>query len=165
MRDTLRLRTWATPLTICSFFLMAGTGVLMFFELDGGLTAVVHQWFSWLFVAGAAAHIATHLRPFQKHLASRGGKAGVATLLGMLVASYFSWGLITGPQLERPIEQALVEAPLAALANVTLTSEEVLVRRLASHGMPASGDQSVSELSRKYDVGENYLLSLVFLPQ
>ena len=34
------LRSWATRVTMGSFLLMAGTGVLMFFELDGGLTAV-----------------------------------------------------------------------------------------------------------------------------
>ena len=37
------IKTWATPLTLGSFVLMGGTGVLMFFEQDAGLTTVVHQ--------------------------------------------------------------------------------------------------------------------------
>jgi hypothetical protein len=31
---------------------MVGTGLLMFFALDRGLVVVIHQWFSWLFLAG-----------------------------------------------------------------------------------------------------------------
>ena len=46
------LRGWATTLTIGSFVLMVGTGLLMFFALDRGLVVVIHQWFSWLFLAG-----------------------------------------------------------------------------------------------------------------
>lgn len=71
MAKPMGLRRWATPLIIGSFVLMAGTGVLMFFEYEGGLITVVHQWFSWIFLLGAGAHIAINLRPFQNHLRSR----------------------------------------------------------------------------------------------
>jgi hypothetical protein len=158
------LRSWATPLTIGSFLLMSGTGILMFFELDGGLTAVVHQWFSWLFLAGAAGHVTANVRPLGKHLGSRGGRASVALLGGVLVASYFSWGLVTGPQLKRPIERALVDAPLSALASVTHTPLGVLMQRLEAQGMSPNGAESVRELSGKYGIDENSLLGTVFLP-
>ncbi len=39
----LPLRRWATPLIIGAFLLMSVTGVLMFFEIDAGLTAVAHN--------------------------------------------------------------------------------------------------------------------------
>jgi hypothetical protein len=76
---------------------MSATGVLMFFEWDRGLTTVVHQWFSWLFLAGAGGHIATNLRPLKNHLKSRWGKASLAAFAVVSAASLFSWGYITGP--------------------------------------------------------------------
>lgn len=159
------LRTWATPLTIGAFVLMAGTGVAMFFEWNHGLTTVVHQWFSWLFLAGAGGHIAANFRPLKNHLKFRWGKASVALFACVLVASFFSWGRITGPQLKGPIEQALVDAPLWALAGTTHTEPEALVARLKAHGIAANQAQSVRELSNRNGVGENRLLAIVFLPE
>ena len=158
------LRSWATPLTIGSFFLMSATGVLMFFEWDRGLTVVVHQWFSWLFLLGAGDDIAANIRPLKNHLKSWWGRISSAVFTVVVVASFFSWGVITGPQLERPIEQALVDAPLSALASVTRTDPDALVRRLEDQGIVATGQQSVRDLSAKYGIGENRLLAIVFLP-
>ena len=157
------LRTWATPLTIGAFALMAGTGVVMFFEWNPGLTTVVHEWFSWIFLIGACGHIVANFRPLKNHLKSRWGKAGITLFLCVLAASFFSWGKITGPQLKRPIEQALVDAPLWALAGTTHTEPDALVARLKAQGIAASTGQTIGELSRTNGVGENRLLAIVFL--
>ncbi len=159
------LRTWATPLTIGAFVLMAGTGVAMFFEWNYGLTTVVHQWFSWLFLLGAVGHIVANFRPLRNHLKSRWGKVSVTLFMGVLAASFFSWGRITGPQLKGPIEQALVHAPLWALAGATHAEPEALVARLKAHGIAAGSEQTIGELSRTNSVGENRLLAIVFLPE
>jgi hypothetical protein len=159
------VRGWATPLTISAFALMAGTGVAMFFEWNRGLTTVVHQWFSWLFLAGAAGHITANFRPLRNHLKSRWGKASAVVFTSLLVASFFSWGRVTGPQLKYPIEQALVDAPLWALAGTTHTKPDVLLARLKTHGIAASREQSVRDLSRDSGVGANRLLAWVFLPE
>lgn len=137
----------------------------MFFEWNHGLTTVVHQWFSWLFLAGASGHIAANFRPLKNHLKSRWGKASLTLFACVLVASFFSWGRITGPQLKGPIEQALVDAPLWALAGTTHTDSETLAARLKAHGIAANQEQSVRELSSRTGVGENRLLAIVFLPE
>jgi hypothetical protein len=137
MSRMIPLRTWATPLTIGAFFLMSATGVLMFFEWERGLTAVVHQWFSWLFLAGAGGHIAANVRPFKNHLKSRWGKASVAVFVVVL----------------------------SALASVTHTAPDALVRRLKAHGFIATSQQSVHDLSGQYGVSEHGLLAIVFLPE
>ena len=165
MSKMIPLRIWATPMTIGAFFLMSATGVLMFFEWERGLTTVAHQWFSWLFLFGVGGHIAVNVRPFKIHLKSRWGKTTLAAFTVVWVASFFSWGIITGPQLERPIEQALVDAPLSALASVTKTDPDALMRRLKAHGIDAIGQQSIRDLSGEYGVGEDRLLGLVFLPE
>lgn len=159
------IRTWATPLTIGAFALMAGTGIAMFFEWNRGLTTVIHQWFSWLFLAGAGAHIAANFRPFKNHLKSFWSKACIALCVCVLGASFFSWGKITGPQLKGPIERALVDAPLWALAGAIHTEPEALVSRMRTHGITAGSQQSVRDLSRTNGVDENHLLAIVFLPE
>ena len=165
MAKVIPLRTWATPLTIGAFILMSATGVLMFFEWELGLTTVVHQWFSWLFLAGAGGHIAANARPFKNHLEARWGQASAAAFMAVLVASLFTWGIVTGPQLKRPIEQALVDAPLSALATVSRTDPDALLRRLRSQGIDATGQQSILELAGLSGVSENRLLAIVFLPE
>lgn len=82
-------RRWATPLTIASFFLMASTGVLMFFEIDGGLVAVAHQWCSWLFIVGAAGHVVANVRAFEKHLSTWAGRGAIAAFAAVLLTSLF----------------------------------------------------------------------------
>lgn len=57
------LRAWATPLAIATFVLMAGSGVLMFFGANTGITDVIHQWFSWLFLLAVGAHLTLNVRP------------------------------------------------------------------------------------------------------
>jgi hypothetical protein len=159
------LRRWATPLTIGAFFLMAVTGIVMFFEADRGLTAVVHQWFSWIFVIGAGAHVAANSHPFMNYLKTRGGLASIAVFSIVLVASFFSWGLITGPQLRRPIEQTLVDAPLSALAELTRTAPDALVLKLKAQGIRAHDRQSVRDLAVATGEDENRLLGIVFLAE
>lgn len=157
------VRTWATPLTIGAFVLMAGTGILMFFGLDQGLTTVIHQWFSWFLLIGAGGHILANIKPLQLHLKSRWGRTSVALFAVVFVASFPSWGRVTGPQLKRPIEQALVDAPLSSLAAMNRMGEGVLVGRLKDHGINASSTQSIRELASVSGIGENRLLGLIFL--
>lgn len=159
------LHSWATPLTIGSFLLMATTGIAMFFEWDRGLTVVVHQWFSWFFLLGAGGHIAANIRPFKNHLKSGWGMVSVATFAAVLALSFFTWGFVTGPQLERPIEEALVDAPLSALAGVTRIDPDAVTRRLRARGIAADDRDSIRALSSKYRVGANRLLAIVFLPE
>ncbi|MBR0663927.1 hypothetical protein GXW71_06105 [Roseomonas hellenica] len=163
-KKSIPLRTWATSLTIGAFLLMSATGVLMFFGYDRGLTAVVHQWFSWFFLMGAGGHIAANIRPFKNHLRSRWGQVSVAVFMVVLAASLFSWGRITGPQLERPIKQALVDAPLSALAGVIRADPDALLLRLRARGITATSQQSVRDLSVGTGAGVNRLLAIVFLP-
>lgn len=142
---------------------MAGTGVLMFFEWDHGLTTVVHQWFSWIFLIGACSHLAINIRPLKNHFNSPLGRAGIVFFSCALLVSCFSWGRITGPQLKRPIEQALVDAPLWALAGVVHAEPDALLARLQKRGIHATFEKSIHELSVQNRIGENQLLAITFL--
>lgn len=157
------LRTWATPLILGAFSLMAATSVLMFFGRYRGLTTVVHQWFSWIFLIGAAGHITINARPFLRHLKSGAGRTSLAAFALVLIASFFSWGLVTGPNLKHPIEEALVDAPLYSLALATHKDVDDLIHRLDKQGIPATDRQTLRELSGQHHVGMNRLLGIAFL--
>ena len=136
----------------------------MFLELESvGVITVVHQWFSLLFVSAVCAHVAANIKPLKSHLKTPWGKGSVVVFTVAFAVSFYSWGLITGPQLERPIEHALVKAPLSALASVTYTDPDVLLGKLRAHGIDASGHQSINELVVLNAVDENELLGIIFL--
>ena len=157
------LRTWSTPLTIGSFILMAASGILMFFDVVPGYLSFAHEWFSWLFLVGVGGHVAVNFRPLVRHLRSHWGRANVVIFTVVLVVSMFSFGRITAPQLKWPVFDALVEAPLSALADVTRTDEAEIVARLETHGITATPGQNVRELAQAHGVDEFHILGLVFL--
>lgn len=157
------IRTWSTPLTIGSFILMAASGVLMFFDVVPGYLSFAHEWFSWLFLVGAGGHIAVNFRPLKKHLQSNWGQANVAIFVIVLVVSTFSFGRITAPQLKWPIVNALIDAPLSALADVTRTDPAELLGKLKTHGITATPDQNIKELAATHGMDEFHILGLVIL--
>lgn len=157
------LRTWSTPLTIGSFILMAVTGILMFFDVVPGYLSFAHEWCSWLFLIGTAGHVAVNFRALVRHLKSNWGRANVAIFAIVLVVSTFSFGRITAPQLKWPISNALVEAPLSALAGVTRADPVELLEKLKTHGITATPEQSIKELAKEYGTDEFHILGLVFL--
>ena len=161
--NTQSIRPWATKLTTGAFILMAGTGVVMFFKRDLGLTSVVHQWFSWIFLVGVGAHITINFRPLKNHIQARPGAYSVAFFTALLIASFFSWGMITGPKLLEPVEQSLIHAPLSVLASLTETTPPKLLQRLNAFGVSGAADQSIEELSSKSGLSEDRLLAFVFL--
>ncbi len=115
MRPTIPVRVWATPLTIAAFVLMAATGVLMFFGWRQGLTSEVHEWFSWIFLAGAFGHIVANIRPFTSHLKSRWGRISIAASVALLSVCILPFH---GPhQLRGVVEQSVRDAPLSTLAS------------------------------------------------
>ena len=161
IRPTVPLRVWATPLTIAAFFLMAVTGVLMFFGWRRGLTSEVHEWFSWIFLAGAFGHIVANIRPFTSHLKSRWGRISIAASAVLLTVCVLPFH---GPhQLRGVVEQSVRDAPLSTLASLANLAPEDLQNRLKAHGISATMQQSVHQLSDQNRYDENRLLAVVFM--
>ena len=158
------VRKWATPLTIGAFFLMAATGILMFFNIDRGIVSAAHEWLSWLFLLGVAGHVMANFRPFMNSLKSGWGRTSVSVFGIVLVASFFTWGAHTGGQFLAAIQKGLVSVPLTTLAVMTHTKPDVLEQRLNAHGIVVRKEQTIRDI-----VGENprkqlQALEVVFLP-
>ncbi len=131
--------SWATPLTIGAFAIMATTGLLMFFHADIGLNKTVHEWLGWVMVAGVALHAVANWRMFRKYFVTgTASRAILATSAAVLLASFFSPGG-GGPGGDLPPHvqalKAITAAPLAEVAGVAGKPVEQLLADLHRAGI------------------------------
>ena len=111
-------------------------------RLAWGLISEVHEWFSWLFLAGAAAHLVVNYRPLTLHLKSRWGRVSLAACRLLLAVAVFPSGVRTGHQLHGLIERAVEDAPLSTVASLANVAPQDLESRLKAHGIAATLQQS-----------------------
>lgn len=141
-------RDWITPITTGAFLLTAVTGILLFFHAATGLNKAVHEWLSWVFLAGAILHLALNFALFKKYLTQRRAQVLMGSFVLLLALSFMPMGEEEhhAPPFVPPIK-ALAQAPLTTLAQVARTSPEQLRERLADQGLAVTSDQqSISEL-------------------
>lgn len=140
-------REWVTPIAAGAFLLSAVTGVLIFFHVDSGLNKFVHEWLSWVLLAGAILHVGANFGGSTRHLAARRGQVLMGVFALVLIFSFFGPGERKEPPFAAPI-RALSAAPLTTLAQVAGLAPEQLKERLSAAGLrPASDQQSLGELT------------------
>lgn len=130
-------RTWATPLTIGAFLVMAVTGVLMFFHLEIGFNEHVHEWLGWALIAGVGAHVAANWLSFKRYfVTSRLARGMVGAFALVLAISFFveppGEGRGSPPVMAM---KAVLKAPLASVAPVSGKPLETLMSDLARAGI------------------------------
>lgn len=127
-------RSIATPLVAGAFFLSAVTGVLIFFHADMGLNKFVHEWLSWILLAGAGLHVATNWSAFKKYFAARSALAIMGVFVLVLALSFFpaSEGKRSPPFVASV--NALSEVPITTVALVAQKSPEMVTQILAQEG-------------------------------
>ena len=148
----MKLREWATPLTIGVFALMSVTGLLMFFHLDSGLNKVAHEWLGWAMVAGVAAHAVANWQAFKRHfLSSAVGRGVIGVSLLALACSFLP--LSGGKGGASPPVMALrgvTKAPIASVAAlagrpVAQIREDLAKAGIALPSAEASLDSVIAE--------------------
>jgi hypothetical protein len=111
-----------------------------------------------ILLTGIASHITTNFRPFKDRFELRGTQVSIASFFGRLRSlPCFPGELTTRAQLRRPIERALIDAPLSALASLSNTPQSILI------GSNAASNQSVRDQAQKYGLGTNGWVGIVFL--
>ena len=141
-------REWATPVAAGTFLLSAVTGVLIFFQIDSGLTKFVHEWLSWVLLGAVALHLVANLGAFKRHLVTRRGQVLIGAFALILVLSFFSPGSQKSEPPFAPPIRALSAAPLTTLAQVAKLGPEQLRERLTTAGLqPTSDQQSLADLT------------------
>lgn len=143
-------REWATPVTTGAFFVMAITGLLMFFHLDSGLNKAAHEWLGWLLLAAVAAHGMANWLSLKRYLvSSRRAQVILAASVLVLAASFaVPGGAGDAPSPPLLTLQAVSRAPLNTvlpLAGKTLAQAR---SDLAAAGLTLrDGEQSLQDLS------------------
>ncbi len=145
-------QAWATPLTAGAFFLVAVTGVLMFFHLDSGLNKTAHEWLSWVLLIGASLHIASNFRAFKGHFRTHWGRYFMGGFALVLALTFIPVGRSGPPPIAQPAV-ALAQVPLATFAQVAGLTTEQLLQQLSVEGFAGVTEmQTLAELES--DFGE-----------
>ena len=97
MGRMLRLKSWAGPLTIGAFAVVAVTGVLMFLHMNTALMKLVHEWMGWLLILGGIAHVAVNWKPFVGYFRTPSAVAIVSVLVLLGAVSFVPAGGHGGP--------------------------------------------------------------------
>lgn len=160
------LRSWATPVTIGAFVLIAVTGVLMFFHLNTGLNKTAHEWLGWFLVIGVLAHVVLNWRPFQSYF-KRGMALGImGVFAAVLVGSFVTLGSSPAELPIRQMMDGMTTAPLSAVAEVAGQDPEAVVASLTASDYPnATADQSISALTGGDMAKSAALLAGIFAAQ
>jgi hypothetical protein len=159
-------RTWATPIVIGCFVLMAVTGILMFFHLERGLNKTAHEWVGLILVAGVVAHAFANGSAFKGHvLRSRLAQGIIVALLLVLVGSFIKWPSSEPKSAQALVMQSVLRSPLSALAPLTGNSPEQMLAKLQAAQVPLrSADQSLESVIGKDREMRNRALSALFQP-
>ena len=117
----MKLREWATPLTIGAFALVSVTGVLMFFHLDTAFNKPAHEWVGLVMVAAVAVHAFANWTAFKRYFLMSGpGRALIGLGVATLALSFIP--LAGGGQGASPpvlAMRAVTRAPIAQVVALT----------------------------------------------
>lgn len=165
LREMFRLKTWAGPLTIGSFVVVALTGVLLFFHANVGLNKLAHEWLGWLMVVGGLAHVVLNWQPFVAYFRRPVGLAIIGLMLVLGGLSFMpagQGGRGHGPRAFMAVAGALENSSLQVLAQVAQTTPDSLLARLRAEGFQVrDAAQTVGEISSANRVRGVELLGLL----
>lgn len=141
------LRSWATPVTIGSFAIMAVTGTLMFFHLDTGLNKGVHEWAGLAMIAAVVAHLALNWRAFTVYFRRPVAVAIVAAGVAVLGASFLPLGgAAGGPEAaQRAMMGAMGRAPIEQVAELAGRPAEAVIADLQGKGYAIRAGQTLND--------------------
>ncbi len=147
------LRSWATPLVVGAFGLMAVSGVLMFFHLNTDLSKGLHEWAGFVLLVGAGAHLVQNWRAFSTYLRRPAAQAIMGIGLAVTVLSVVPMGDAGGTDALRPVLASVGEAPVPVLASLTGQNADDVKAELTDAGFAGVTDASTIKALAGEDMG------------
>jgi len=160
-----KLREWATPVTIGSFFLTAVTGILLFFKQEVGLVKHVHEWFSWLLVIGTILHVMVNWRASVRYFSKPSGRGILIFFLLLTCASFIPINIEEhhgGNPLQK-ISDTLIQTSLQDVAPVASHSLQEATDILNAQGISVGNQkQTIREIAEKNKTSPMRVLDVIF---
>ncbi len=143
----MKIRSWATPLTIGSFLIMGISGILMFFHLNIGVSKVVHEWAGWVMVIAVVAHVVLNWRAFGTYFKRPMAKGIMAACAVVLAVSLVpaSGG---GGSPVRPVMMAIGQADVETVIALSGLPLEEGLKRLKVAGFTAQEGMTMPALTK-----------------
>lgn len=133
------LRSWATPLVIGSFIIMAATGTLMFFHLDTATMKTIHEYAGLVMVVGGVSHLILNWRAFTtyfKRPLATGLMALGVVVLGLTFVPNIIPGVVEGAGLgPKVVMDAMGNARVEMLAEMAGKPVDTLIAELGAAGI------------------------------
>ena len=163
MKDRYWLRTWAGPLTIGSFGVVAATGILMFFHANTGLMKLAHEWLSWLLVLGVIAHVVLNKESFLGYFRKPSSVTIMSVFLVLAVLTLVPLGGVRGRPPFMEAFRALEMSSLSVVSDVAQKSPESLMEELRAKGIRVRDrQQSLREIAAENSLNGMEVLRVVF---
>ena len=141
-------RDWVTPLVGGSFFIIAVTGILMFFHIEVGFNKVAHEWLGLLMVAAVILHIMLNFKGFQKSFENFSGKVINGIFIILLALSFLSIGEKQDKPFVLPIK-VMAEVDLEHLSQISRIGVDELIERLqALSSIPINAQSNVDDVAK-----------------
>lgn len=157
------LREWTTPLAIGSFMISAVTGILIFFHVNIGWIKIAHTWFSWLLVAGVAAHVITYWKTFPEYFQKLPGMAIIVTCLILTIASFLPIGSDRARPPFMAISSTLSAMPFTEIAQVLKEHPIELMEELENRNIVVKDrKQTIAEIARFNNRKDIDVLATIF---
>jgi len=162
--DNNKLRGWVTPLTAGAFVLSAVTGIMLFFKINLGLVKFAHEWLSWVLVIGAVAHVFINWHVMARCVSKPLGQVIVTLFILLLGVSMLP---LTGDkQKGHPfsrVSNAIVNAPLSAVAKTANHTPEEVISILKSKGIQVEGkEQTVQDIANRNNQNPVRVLDIIY---
>lgn len=152
-------RSYITPLITIVFFVVALSGLLMFFHIFDGYTEVVHEILGVIFVVFSVLHVILNWKALKIHFKKR------VFILSTIVVAVISILLVIQQQKSPKFDTILIEritnAPIEDVLKVLQVDSIVVVKRLEENGISFIEGASMEEIRINNKVSPKKLFDLI----
>lgn len=157
------MKAMITPFTIGSFFVMAVTGMLMFFHLNTGLNKFAHEWLSWVFVAAVLLHtVFINKRSFLSYFKRVGPVVAIGLFMTVPVLTYLAGNEDARHPFQR-VARTLYHADLPLVSQLLNISDQQLKNRLEGQGLVTTPlDTSLKTIAKRNGLKNKEIMEMLF---
>jgi len=157
------MKSWATPMAASSFIILAITGVLMFFKIEGGYIKPVHEWLSWLMVAGVALHTMANWKSFVAYFSKVPAVSIISIGVAVTALAVFMPASRDGGNPKAKMMKSIESARLETVAELAGKKSGEIIATLEQKGISVKdSSMTIRQIAKANQKKEMEVLGLVF---